>query len=155
MKKFKEWNLLREYADASRYSVDVNFKTKPEEVLEAYAKISLGYVSSAIKKLGYHTKHVYTENPIRLLVSLSKWDDGEWIVIVNWDSKNKCFALSTGFYNKMKQTVSIKETFKCTGTDASDIYKELFNKLESLKNEPSKKSLYLNPVKKKRGPKQL
>lgn len=153
MKYFKEWKILNEYADASRYSVDVNFKTKPEEVLEAYSKISLGYVSSAIKKLGYHTKHVYTEKPIRLLVSLDKWDDGEWIVIVSWEEKNKCFALSTGFYNKMKQTVSIKDTAKCNGTDASEIYKELFNKLESLKNEPSKRSLSLNPVKKKRGPK--
>jgi len=129
MKNFKEWKIFNEYADASRYSVDVNFKTKPEEVLEAYSKISLGYVSSAIKKLGYHTKHVYTEKPIRLLVSLDKWEDGEWIVIVSWEENNKCFALSTGFYNKMRQTVSVKETSKCKGTDASEVYKELFNKL--------------------------
>jgi hypothetical protein len=153
MKNFKEWKIFNEYADASRYSVDVNFKTKPEEVLEAYSKISLGYVSSAIKKLGYHTKHVYTEKPIRLLVSLDKWEDGEWIVIVSWEENNKCFALSTGFYNKMRQTVSIKETSKCKGTDASEVYKELFNKLNELKNEPSKKSMALNPAKKKRGPK--
>jgi hypothetical protein len=153
MKKFKEWILLSEQADVSRYSIEVNFKTKPDEVLEAYSKITLGYVSAAIKKMGYHTKHVYTEKPIRLLVSLNKWDDGEWIVIISWDKSKKCFALSTGFYNKMKQTVSIKETVRCTGEDASEIYKDLFNKLGDLKNEPSRKSTSLNPVNKKRGPK--
>lgn len=153
MKKFKDWQILNEYVDVSRYSIEVNFKTKPEEVLEAYSKITLGYVSSSIKKLGYHTKHVYTESPVRLLVSLKNWDDGEWIVVVSWDKTNKCFALSTGFYNKMRQTVSIQETSKCSGEDASEIYKELYNKLNELKNKPSKKSTMLNPVKKKRGPK--
>ena len=153
MKNFKEWKIINEYADVSRYSIEVNFKTKAEEVIEAYSKIALGYVSAAIKRTGYHTKHVYTEKPTRLLVSLNKWDDGEWIVVVSWDDQKKCFALSTGFYNKMKQTVSIKETTKCMGEDASEIYKELFNKLSSLKNEQSRKSLSLNPAKKKRGPK--
>jgi hypothetical protein len=156
MKNFKEWKNINEYADLSRYSIEVNFKTNLEEVIEAYSKITLGYISAAIKKMGYHTKHVYVEKPIRLLTSLNKkdpWDEGEWVVIVSWDKSNKCFAISAGFYNKMRQTVSIEKTEKCSGKDASEIYKELFNKLESLKNEPSKKTMHLNPIKKKRGPK--
>lgn len=138
MNNFKDWQILKEYADTSRYSVEVNFKTKPEEVLEAYAKISLGYVSSAIKKLGFHTKHVYTENPVRLMVSTGGWEDGEDIVIVSWDKTNKCFALSTGFYKKNKRTVGINKTLKCQGDDAGEVYKELFNKLQELKKEPNK-----------------
>lgn len=135
MNDFKSWKILNEYADTSRYSIEVNFKTNPEEVLEAYAKISLGYVSSAIKKLGYHTKHVYTENPIRLMVSIDKWEEGEKIVIVSWDKSNKCFALSNGLYNKTKKTVSIKKVAKCQGKDASEIYSEVFKKLQEIKKE--------------------
>lgn len=138
MNNFKDWQILNEYADTSRYSIEVNFKTKPEEVLEAFAKISLGYVSSAIKKLGFHTKHVYTENPIRLMISAGGWEDEESVVVVSWDSVNKCFALSTGSYKKTKRTVGIKKTSKCQGEDAAEVYKEVFNKLQELKKENKK-----------------
>lgn len=137
MNSFKGWRLLNEYADTSRYSIEVNFKTSPEEVLEAYAKISLGYVSSAIKKLGFHTKHVYTESPIRLMISSGKWEEGEKIIIVSWDKSNKCFALSNGLYNKTKKTVSIKKVEKCQGKDAAEIYGEVFNKLQEVKKDKS------------------
>lgn len=135
MKNFKNWRVLNEYADTSRYSIEVNFKTTAEEILEAYAKISLGYVSSAIKKLGFHTKHIYTETPIRLMVSAGKWEEGENIVIISWDKGNKCFALSNGLYNKTKRTVSIKKVSKCSGKDAAEIYSEVFQKLQELKKE--------------------
>jgi hypothetical protein len=52
MNNFKSWMSLNEHVDSSRYSIEINFKSNPEEVLEAYSKITLGYVSSAIKKLG-------------------------------------------------------------------------------------------------------
>jgi len=138
MNNFKDWKILNEYANASRYGIEVNFKTKPDEVLEAYAKISLGYVSSAIKKLGFHTKHVYTENPIRLIVSIEGWGEGEKVVIVSWDNVNKCFALSTGSYKKSKRTVGVEKISKCQGEDAASIYREVFNKIQELKKENKK-----------------
>jgi len=59
---------LFEDSDASRYSVEVNFRSKPDEVLEAFAKIALGYVSAGIKQHNFHVKHVYTDKPIRILI---------------------------------------------------------------------------------------
>ena len=42
--------------DGTRYSIDTNFRTTVDDALESYAKISLGYVSAAMKKLNFHVR---------------------------------------------------------------------------------------------------
>lgn len=152
MKSFNEWK-LEESIDSSRYSVSINYRTNPEEVLDAYSKIALGYVSAAMKNYGFHTKHVYTEQPYRLIVATRNWDDGEWVGVVSWDYKNKCFVLSKGYYNKANKTTSIIKTEKCSGKTASEISKELYKLLQDLKDEPDRFKEKLKPVNLKRGPK--
>ena len=58
--KFNEWILLKE--NNSRYSVEVNYRTGMSDVLRGFAKISLGYVSAAMKKSGYHIKIVFEKD---------------------------------------------------------------------------------------------
>lgn len=149
--QFKNW--FNESVDVSRYSIAINYRTEPEEVLDSYAKISLGYVSAGIKQYGYHTKHVYSEEPFRLLVSSRNWDDGEWVGIVSWDHKNKCFVMSKGYFNKINKSVSVISTKKCAGKKAGDVVKELHSMMQDLKEEPDRHREKLNPVKLKRGPK--
>ena len=74
--------------------------------MEAFAKLVLGYVSAGLKKMGLHTKHVFEEKPLRLLVSSRNWDDGEWTGVISWSDKEKCFLISKGFYNKERKTKS-------------------------------------------------
>jgi hypothetical protein len=88
---------LVEAAETSRYSVEINYRTTSKEALEGFAKIALGYVSAALKNHGYHTKHVFTEKPLRLLVSTRNWDDGEWSRCVTWNHEHNCFVISKGF----------------------------------------------------------
>jgi len=145
-------NLL-ETSDTSRYSVEVNFRTVPNEVLDAFAKIALGYVSAGIKQHNFHVKHVYTDKPIRILVSSRNWDDGEWVVLVSWNSNEKCFVISKGFYNKDRKTVSVQSTEKCKGDNASEITKQVYNMLHNLKGKPDRHLEKLKPVPLKRGPK--
>ena len=47
-------NILLESIEHTRYSVEINYRTKKEDVLSGFAKITLGYVSAALKKEGYH-----------------------------------------------------------------------------------------------------
>lgn len=152
MKSFNDWK-LEESVDTSRYSISVNYRTNPNEVLDAYAKISLGYISASMKNYGFHTKHVYTEEPYRLIVATRNWDDGEWVGIVSWDHKNKCFVVSKGFYNKSNKTTAIIGTEKCSGNTASEISKELYSLLQDLKDKPDRFKEKLKPVNLKRGPK--
>ena len=83
MKSFIKW-LVDEEANLqegnTRYSVEVNFRTNTDEILKNYAKISLGYVSAALKKKDYHVKQVFDESPIRILISSRNWDNGEWVI---------------------------------------------------------------------------
>jgi hypothetical protein len=153
MKSFIEWKELNESVEVSRYSVEINYRTNSEEALEGFAKICLGYISAALKKNGYHTKHVFTEKPIRLLVSSRNWDDGEWVGLVTWNSQHGCFIVSKGFYNKNRKTVSIQKSEKCSGKSAADITKELHNMMHGLKDEPNNHVEKLKPVPLKRGPK--
>lgn len=153
MKSYKEWKKINESAQQTRYSVGVNYRTSPGDVLDIYAKISLGYVSASMKKYGYHTKHVYTEAPYRLLISSGNWDDGEHIVLVSWDHKNKCFVLSNGFYNKMRKTVSVTNSTSCKHDTASKISQEAYKMMEDLKETPDRKTMKLKPAKMKTGPK--
>lgn len=125
-----------ESVETTRYSVEVNFRTNMEEALEGYAKILLGYVSAAMKTRGYHTKHVFTEKPLRLMVSSRNWDDGEWVVSLTWNHEHNCFVISKGFYNKDRRTVSIQQSHKSTGTSAAEISKEIYNLSHHLKDQP-------------------
>lgn len=149
---FRNENLL-EAVETSRYSVEVNYRTTGEEALEGFAKICLGYISAALKRAGYHTKHVYSEKPLRLLVSARNWDDGGHTGCVTWNPEHKCFVLSKGTYNRDRGTISISKSEKCTGNSASEITKELINTMHQLKQEPDKHKEKLKPVPLKRGPK--
>jgi hypothetical protein len=144
---------MTEAVETSRYAVQVNYRTTGDEALEGFAKICLGFVSAAIKKHGYHTKHVFDEKPYRLLVAARNWDDGEWTGVVTWHPEHKCFVLSKGFYNKDRKTVSIQNSKKCSGESAADINKELFNMMHHLKDQPDRHKEKLKPVPLKRGPK--
>lgn len=155
MKTFREHldSELLESVQTSRYSVEVNYRTTKEEALEGFAKIALGYVSAALKNHGFHTKHVFGEKPLRLLVSSRNWDDGEWVGCVTWNHEHSCFVVSKGFYNKERRTISIQHSTKCTGNSAAEIGKELHNIMHKLKDEPDRHKEKLRPVSLKRGPK--
>lgn len=144
---------LVESIESSRYSIEVNFRTSPKETLEGFAKICLGYVSSALKKYGYHIKHVYGESPIRILVSSRNWDDGEWAGVITWHPENNSFIISKGFYNKDRKTVSIQNSKTATGKTAAEISKEIHNLMYGLKDQPNRHTEKLKPVPLKRGPK--
>jgi hypothetical protein len=150
--EFKQENLT-EAVETSRYAIEVNYRTTAKEALEGFAKISLGYVSAALKNHGYHTKHVFTEKPLRLLVSSRNWDDGEWTGLVTWNPDHACFVVSKGFYNKDRRSVSIQNSKKCDGESASDVAKELHNMMHHLKSQPDNHLPKLKPVPLKRGPK--
>lgn len=147
--------LLSEGTTATRYSIEVNFRSKIKEVLRAYAKIVLGYVSAAMKQSDYHVKHVYDEDPVRILVSSRNWDDGEWIGFVSFnpDHDGGCFVVSKGFYNKDRRTVSKQSSRKCKGDSAAEITKELRNVMHSFKGKPDRHREKLKAVPLKRGPK--
>jgi hypothetical protein len=145
--------LFAEATTATRYSVDVNFRSKAKEVLEAYAKIVLGYVSAALKQNNYHIKQVFDESPMRILVSTRNWDDGEWVGIVSFNPQQQCFVISKGFYNKDRKTASIQSSQKCSGDSAADIAKEMRNIMHDLKDKPDRHRERLRGVPLKRGPK--
>lgn len=144
---------LKEAVETSRYSVEVNYRTTGKEALEGFAKISLGYVSAALKNHGYHTKHIFTEKPLRLLVSSRNWDDGEWTGVVTWNPDHSCFIVSKGFYNKERKTVSVQHSKKCEGESAAEVTKELHNMMHHLKGQPDRHVEKMKPVPLKRGPK--
>jgi len=52
----KGWLLLMEGADATRYSIEVNYRSKIKEVLNSFAKICLGYVSANLKQNNFTYK---------------------------------------------------------------------------------------------------
>lgn len=152
MQEYKNSELV-ESVQTSRYSVEVNYRTNGDEALEGFAKICLGYISAALKNHGYHTKHVFSEKPLRLLISSRNWDDGEWAGVVTWHPDHKCFVISKGFYNRERKTVAIQSSSKCTGNSAADVAKELINTMHQLKGQPDRQTEKLKPVPLKRGPK--
>jgi len=155
MRSFEQWSFkqLNEATGTAKYSVEVNYRSDKNEILENFAKIALGYVSAVLKSHDYHVKQVYDERPIRLLVSERNWDDGEWTGVVSWNPEHHCFVVSKGFYNKDRGTVSIHKTEKCSGESASDISKHLMNLMHEVKQEPNRHQPKLKPVPLKRGPK--
>lgn len=140
---------------SSRYSVEVVYRSKAKEVLKAFAKIALGYVSAALKQNGYHVKHVYDVEPLRIMVSSRNWDDGEWVGVVSFnpDHDGGCFVISKGFYNKDRRTCSIQSSKKCNGDGADEITKELRNMMHELKDKPDRHREKLKAAPLKRGPK--
>lgn len=140
---------------ATRYSIEINYRSTIKEVLEHFAKIVLGYVSAALKQNNYHIKHMYDVAPIRLLVSTRNWDDGEWVGVITYnpDHEGGCFVISKGFWNKDRKTVQIQSTKKCSGDSAAELTKELRNTMHELKNSPDRFREKMKPVKLKRGPK--
>ena len=154
-KEYFSNNLMCEGVQTARYSVEVNYRTNKDEALEGFAKITLGFVSAALKNYGFHTKHVFTEKPLRLLVSSRNWDDGEWVGIVtfNPDHDGGCFVVSKGFFNKDRNTTSIQSSEKCSGSSAAEITQELRNMMHDLKDKPDRHQEKLKGVPMKRGPK--
>lgn len=166
MTEFEEWfesrdlgedapKILNEANQSNRYSVEVNYRSTMEEVLENYAKLVLGYVSAAMKNCGFHTKCVFSDKPFRVLVSTRNWDDGEWVGIVTFHASENCFVVAKGSYNKDRKSVSIHSSQKCNAKSAADITRELRNHMEKLKRENPVGSNSLNPAKMKTGPKPM
>ena len=108
MSKFDE--NLNEGSQNSRYSVEVNFDTTKDDCLISYAKIMLGYISAAMKKMNYHVKVIFSHKPLRLIVASRNWDDGEWVGMISYNEGKDHFTISKGFYNKLNKTVSVEET---------------------------------------------
>lgn len=149
----KEPELIPLNEDSTRYSIEVNYRTSMDEAIDAFAKLSLGYISAGMKNCGFHVKNIYDKKPYRVIVSTRNWDDGEWTGIALFDEKERCFIIAKGHYNKDKKTVSVIGSQKCTGKSASEICKELRNVMEKLKKEKPRNSSTLEPVPMRRGPK--
>ncbi len=146
-------SVVCEGAEASRYSIEVNYRTKLKDAEEAFAKVTLGYVSAAMKNSGYHCKLVFDEEPLRVIVSSRNWDDGEWVGMVSFNPHHHCFVLSKGFYNRERKTVSVQKYDTMKGNSASDIANDLRNMMHNLKGQPDRHLEKLKPVPLKRGPK--
>jgi hypothetical protein len=137
----------------TRYSVEVNFRTSTDEVLKNAAKITLGFASAALKKQDFHVKQVFEQEPFRILISSRHWDNGEWVCVVSWNSKQKCYVISKGFYNKDRKTVSVQDSKECDAETASEIVSQVRNTMHSLKDKPDRHIEKLKKVPMKRGPK--
>lgn len=101
---------FNEGSQNSRYSVEVNFDTIKSDCLISYAKIILGYISAAMKKMNYHVKMVFSAKPLRVIIASRNWDDGEWVGMVSYNEEKDYFTISKGFYNKLNKSVAIQET---------------------------------------------
>jgi len=150
--KFGDW-LAKRIDENTRYSVEVNYRTKSVEVLKGFAKIALGYVSAAMKKRGYHVKQVFEEDPPRIIVSSRNCDDGEWVGMIHYRASESCFVASNGFYSKDRKTVSVQRSEKCSDDTPSEMTRSLLNMMHKLKGEPDRHKEKLKPVLLKRGPK--
>jgi len=150
--RFEDW-LAKRLDENTRYSVEVNYRTKSREVLKGFARIALGYVSAAMKKRGFHVKQVFEQDPVRIVVSSRNWDDGEWVGMVHYRDGEGCFVVSNGFYNKDRRTVAVQRSERCGDDTPSEMTKSLLNMMHSLKDLPDRHREKLNPVKMKRGPK--
>jgi hypothetical protein len=153
--RFQEWMKNRLNEGNTRYSVEVNYRTKTREVLEGFAKIALGYVSAGLKKHGYHVRQIFEEEPIRIMVSSRNWDDGEWVGMISYSPKDEggCFIISNGFYNRDRKTVSVQRSEKCKNDTPAEMTKEIVNMMHGLKGVKDRHMEKLNPVRLKRGPK--
>jgi hypothetical protein len=144
---------------ASRYSVEINYRTTFDEVVDNWAKLVLGYVSAALKNEDYSVKRVFEdhEKPYRIIVSSNKngsgFADGEWVGVITHNAKEGCFFVSKGFYRKETKNVVVTQTKKCDMKSASEIFKDFKTFMTKLKKEPPR-SQKLKPVKGQTGPSQ-
>jgi hypothetical protein len=147
-------NTISETIEHTRYSVEINYRTKKEDVLSGFAKIALGYVSAALKREGYHVKLIFDEEPYRIIVTARNWDDGGWCGLISYNHKIDMFVLSKGFYNKSKKTVSVTSSEKVDGEiNASNMTKKLKDVMDDLKNKKDMHKEKLKGINLKRGPK--
>lgn len=155
MQSFISWlkNLDSTNEADTRYSVEVNYRSRTDEILNNAAKIVLGYASAALKKADFHVKQVFEEEPFRILVSARNWDDGEWVCLVSWHPKDRCYVISKGFYNKDRKSVSVQGSQHCKAENAAEIANEVKNMMHSLKDQPDRHVEKLKKVPLKRGPK--
>lgn len=155
MKDFIAWIRDKEQLNEAdtRYSVEVNFRTKLDEVLKHAAKITLGYASAALKKDDFHVKQVFEDSTMRILVSTRNWDDGEWVCVTSWNPHHKCYVISKGFYNKGRKSVSIQGSEHSKADNASQLVSDIKNVMHDLKDKPDRKIEKLKKVPLKRGPK--
>jgi hypothetical protein len=137
----------------TRYSVEVNFRTRVDEILKAAAKITLGYVSAALKKAEFHVKQVFEHEPYRIMVSARHWDDGEWTCMVSWNPEHKCYVISKGFFNKDRQTISVQGSERCNAENAAEIAAAVKNVMHNLKDTPDRHVQKLKKLPRKTGPK--
>ncbi len=137
----------------TRYSVEVNYRTKTDEILNSGAKITLGYASAALKKAELHVKQIFEQEPYRIIVSARNWDDGEWVCMVSWNLEHRSYIFSKGFYNKDRKTVSVQSTTKSDAESAAEIATEVKNIMHDLKDKPDRHIEKLKKVPLKRGPK--
>lgn len=145
--------LLNEVVQSTRYAVDINFRTTMDEVKYGFAKIAIGYVSAALKNLGFHVKLVFTEPPLRVLVSSRNWDDNEWVGMISYNKALGAFVLSKGYYNKSKKSVTVMKSTKIDEPiNASTMSEKLKKTMDSLKDEPERKAVKID-LDLKRGPK--
>lgn len=149
----KKISLLNEKVESSRYAVEVDFRTTMDEANFGFAKIALGYVSSCLKKMGYHIKLVFSEKPLRIIVSSRNWDDGEWVGVISYNSQLNMFVLSKGYYNKSDKSVSVQSS-KEIGKPYSghSMSEKLKSTMEDLKRLNPRKKAEIN-LTLKRGPK--
>jgi hypothetical protein len=149
----KRVGLINEAVETSRYAVDVNYRTTIEEANFGFAKIALGYVSAALKRMNYHVKLVFSEQPLRIIVSSRNWDDNEWVGMISYNSSLGFFVLSKGYYNRNKKTVTVMTSSKIDGpSSASNMAEKLKKSMDELKSAPERKSTEVK-VNLKRGPK--
>jgi hypothetical protein len=149
----RKFRRLNEVAERSRYAVEVEFRTTLDEADFGFAKIALGYVSSALKKMGYHVKLVFSEKPLRVIVSSRNWDDGEWVGMISYNTAQKVFVLSKGHYNKSDKSVSVKNSSDIKGPiSGQSLSEKLKGTMDEIKKLPPHKRQELN-IHLKRGPK--
>ena len=163
-KMFNEWlehrdlgkdaeKILTEAMQTSRYSVEVNYRTKIDEVTDNFAKLAIGYVSAGMKNCGFHCKVLFTSKPFRAMISTRNWDDGEWVGVICFNHDTLKFVIAKGTYNKVKKTVSIEHSKVADGCSAAELVRELRNMMEELKKKEPRGSSTLEPADLKRGPK--
>lgn len=154
METFVGWLKQQSLTESeSRYSVEVNFRTKTDEVLHQAAKITLGYASAALKKANFHVKQVFEKDPLRILISSRNWDDGEWSCVVSWNPEKRTYIISKGFFNKDRNTVSVQQSKICDAENAAEIANQVRNVMHDLKDKPDRHIEKLKKVPLKRGPK--
>lgn len=156
-KKFNEWlekkdGVITEAHQSARYSIEVNYRTTFQDVCDSYAKLTLGYVSAAIKQCGYHCKTMFSQKPFRVAVASRNWDDGEWVGIIAYDHETHKFIVVKGTWNRDRKTMSIHNSHITTSNSALELTKDLRKLMDELKRKPLE-TFKLNPAKLKRGPK--